>query len=75
MKQLKPGQLCTIYKRVYRCSKSFKLCNDCTVLFKCPKACRRCHIYANVNKKPFLCLGQERCSERFGKNSYPVLVK
>lgn len=61
-KQLKPGQLCTIERHVYRCKKrTTDSCVDCE---------EANHSYCILTK-----IGAVACIEIFGNENYPVLVK
>ena len=63
-KRLKPGQLCTINKHVYRCKRTNgDVCDTC---WECEK----------VNLNPCMLMGNRpTCAKIFGMTNYPVLVK
>ena len=66
MKQLKPGQLCTIEKHVYRCKCCKKeIADPCIV---CEEAN---HNYCILRKNGF----DGVCMSIFGIENYPVLIK
>lgn len=67
MKQIKPGQLCTINRKVYRCKK----CSRAYTKIVCERCAKEnnspCILREN---KPFA----QSCHEIFGSN-FPILVK
>lgn len=71
MKQLKPGQLCTIKGHVYRCKKNTNpYCLPCA---ECEEAnCNECILEENDSHWFY---SARICDKFFGPQNYPVLVK
>ena len=65
MKQLKPGQVCTINKHVYRCKKrKIYACIDCEEANH--NDCILAEAENDFNRV---------CTKVFGNENYPVLIK
>lgn len=74
MKQLKPGQLCTIKGHVYRCKKQTK---DREYIGLACQSCKQDNQRLCVMTSAFhsFMKGSMECGKRFGFKYYPVLVK
>ena len=65
MKRLKPGQLCTIEKHVYRCKKAH------SALFACVNCQKANDALCILGKNGC----HKSCVKTFGMTNYPVLIK
>lgn len=68
MKQLKPGQICTMNGRVYQCAKF-------TTMNSCLECCERNNTNRRILIKNHTLDTHKHCYSLFGANNYPLLIK